>query len=310
MKRPAPPAILLASFVLRLRATTRALRQQRRAPVGWAYLVLWLVYLCSYPIALIGVAFDVRPGFSMAWAGSILLFVQGALAVLWLVQMQGARRGGVMALVVALGAFIVETLGVATGFPFGHYRYAAILFPRLPGSVPLPVIGAWLLVVAASVGVAQRLAPGGVEQRARQMALATILGVALDLVLEPVAVHIEGYWTWYASGPYYNIPTANFLGWAALCALLAGIVLWNWHITPQVPTSVFAATSHTVARGIARRQETPPLPIPALADSMVWLYALTLAMFASIDLTHGLWAAGLGGMALVAGLAFRSRNGV
>jgi uncharacterized membrane protein len=306
MRRRVATSTAPTAFAPRLRATLQHMRQRTRTPAEWAYLVLWLLYLASYPVALIGVAFDVRPGFSMAWAGSILLFVQGALAVLWLVLSLGMRRGGVLALIVALGAFIGETVGVATGFPFGPYRYASILFPRLPGSVPLPVIGAWLLVVATSVGVARRLAPGGVEQRARQVALATILGVALDLVLEPVAVHVEGYWTWYATGPYYSIPTANFLGWAALCAMLAGVVVWQWPMTHAALTSVFApANRATPSPGTARRATVQPLPLPTLTDTMGWLYVLTLAMFASIDLTHGLWAAGIGGVALVVGVAVR-----
>jgi uncharacterized membrane protein len=309
MKRPALAAISASSVALWLGATLRGLRARRRTPIMWAYLLLWLLYLCSYPIALVGVAFNVRPGFSMAWAGSILLFVQGALAALWLVQMQGARRGGVLAGIVVLGAFVVETLGVTTGFPFGHYRYTAILFPHLPGSVPLPVLGAWLLVVATTVGVARRLAPGGREARPRQLALAAILGVALDLVLEPVAVHVEGYWTWLATGSYYAIPTTNFLGWAALCAILAAAVLWTWQAVPTEPSSVFAADStRTAARGATQRGAASPFPIPTLADSMIWLYALTLAMFAIIDLTHGLWAAGLGGATLTVLLGVRCRS--
>jgi uncharacterized membrane protein len=267
------------------------LRARPRTTVEWCYLILWVFYLVSYPIAVTGVAFDVRPGFSMAWAGSILLFVQGALAALWLVQWLGARRGGMVVLAVAAGAFVGETVGVATGFPFGPYRYTDILFPHLPGSVPLPVIGAWLLVVATSVGVAQ-----WVRQRAaghslpRTIILATVLGVALDLVLEPVAVKIEGYWVWGATGPYLGLPTSNFVGWAALCFVLCGVVLWAW------------------SRGRSRQMSATVAPLPDVAQSAVWLYGLTDAMFACIDLTHGLWVAAIIGAVTLGCLALRGAS--
>jgi uncharacterized membrane protein len=353
----------------RVWATLAALRARQRAPLAYAHLVLWLVYLGSYPIAVIGVAFDVRPGFAMAWAGSVLLFVQGALAALWLMLRLGARRGGLLALAVALGAWGGETVGVTTGLPFGPYHYTAILFPRLPGSVPLPVICAWLLVVTTAVAVARRLLP--TASRAGQLALAVILGVALDLVLEPVAVRIEHYWIWHAAGPYYGIPTTNFLGWAALCALLAGAVIlaWEggrwpsrgdggqwpsrgdggqwpsrgdggryWLEAPSARLSAWRRRSPPARTAIPTRDGgfrggTPlgavstarfsphvrfpgaiatarRLRFPALADGMLWLYLLTLGMFACIDLTHGLWAAaGVGGVT-VALLALRARENV
>jgi putative membrane protein len=267
----------------------------------------------------------VRPGFSMAWAGSILLFVQGAIAVLWLLQGMGLRRGALLAAVVAFGAFIGETVGVATGFPFGPYHYTGILFPRLPGSVPLPVVGAWLLVVATSVGVARWVAPppnplpttvergiypqqplskivrlslAGMEQERFPLSIrrwggvgggAVLLGVALDLVLDPVAVRIEGYWLWGVHGPYYGIPLSNFVGWAALCALLCGTVVLAW------------------PRGGTRCALATVAPIPELAVSAVWLYVLTDVMFTFIDLTHGLWLAAGIGAATLGCLALRWR---
>lgn len=295
--RPSPPRIA------RGLATVAHLRARQRTPTQWAYIILWLVYLIGYPIAVTGVAFDVRPGFSMAWAGSFLLFLQGMLAILWLGQTLGWRRGGLLAALIALGGFIGETVGVNTGLPFGPYTYAAILVPRLPGSVPLPVIGAWLLVIVTAVAWARRLIPdtAHLQHRARflrRLAVAVALGVALDLVLEPVAVQVEHYWTWQTSGPYYGIPTLNFVGWAALCALLTALVLAAWQ--PQGQRQV-------------QRISLPLLPavapwnIPDLARSATWLYDLTVLMFAVIDLTHGLWLAALIGGLTLAFLAVQSR---
>ena len=54
-----------------------------------------------------------------------------------------ARRWALIVFVVALA---VETLGVATGFPFGAYRYTDQFGPRL-GLVPLTIPLAWHVVV-------------------------------------------------------------------------------------------------------------------------------------------------------------------
>lgn len=263
-------------------------REQPRSLAGWIFPGLWAIYLCSYPVAVTGVAFNVRPGFSMAWAGSVLLFVQGGIAAAWFWQTMGARRGALATGIVALGAFAGETLGVATGVPFGPYHYAAILFPRLPGSTPLPVICAWLLVMAASVGTAQMLWPRA--PIVARVAIAALIGVALDLVLEPVAARVEGYWIWQATGPYYGIPTTNFVGWAALCAALAAIVFALWRPAPS-----------------ARRRATLVERGPQLAETPFWQYTLTVGMFTAIDLAHGLWVAtGIGIVSLCA-LASRFR---
>jgi len=283
--------------------------------------VLWAIYLASYPIAVAGVAFDVRPGFSLAWAGSVLLFVQGSLAALALIISMGWRRGGLLALAILVGGYFVETIGVMTGFPFGHYRYTTILFPQLPGTVPLPVVCAWLVVAVTAVATARSIAPGKTPiQRWQQIGLATAFGVGFDLVLEPVAVHVQHYWIWQSTGPYYGIPFVNFLGWAALCAVLCTLLVWagptpapDLQTAPspfsQMEREISLQTDRVNARLIS--SGASPSPFVRMGRELgggaipVWLYVLTLGMFAVIDLTHGLGYAALFGIVIGGSLALR-----
>jgi len=267
------------------------LRTMQRSPTEWAFFALWIFYLCSYPIAVTGVAFDVHPGFSMAWAGSILLFIQGIIGILWLVLQVGWRRGLLLASIGGIGGILGETLGVATGFPFGHYYYTHILFPRLPGSVPLPLAGAWLLVITSSVAIARWLVPGNGGEgigvtRIKQIAIAAVAGMGMDLVLEPVAVKVQYYWIWQQSGPYFGIPTSNFIGWGLLCAVLTGVILYFW---PQPQQTVYPMLTDW----------------PSVASSGIWMYVLTAFMFGVIDLTHGLLAAALVSITLLLTLLLR-----
>jgi len=308
---PPPPSSVIQSiprpgWTQRLPESVWRWGWQSRTPLGWVYLVIWMFYIVSYPIAVTGVAFDVHPGFSMAWAGSILLFVQGILAIIALLIALGLRRGGALALLIALGGYAGEALGVATGFPFGPYGYAHILFPQLPGSVPLPVVAAWLLVVVTATVVARWWFPDryGADLwriRLRQIALATLFGAGLDLVLEPVAVHVQYYWVWFATGPYYGIPTTNFIGWAVLCALLAAALVCVWPLPPR-PAKVPSRSR--------RKKIVPPRTMPpvwSIVPAPVWLYAMTVLMFGIIDLTHGLVVASVIGGGILVALALRWR---
>jgi uncharacterized membrane protein len=294
--------------------------EMQRSAKGLLHL-LWLIYLASYPIAVAGVAFDVRPGFSLAWAGSVLLFVQATLAALALSTSMDWRRGGMVALAVLVGGYIVETIGVTTGFPFGRYRYTEILFPRLPGSVPLPVVCAWLAVAVTAVATARSLIPGRTTARRWQhIGLATVLGVGLDLVLEPVAVHVQHYWIWHTTGPYYGIPTENFLGWSVLCAALSTLLVWGWKpagetapegLMPQGPPVRTSPDDHNFRQTGERRRSSifwptaPQARFQPPSFSATMLYVLTAGMFAVIDLTHGLGYAALIGMVIGGALALR-----
>ncbi len=116
-------------------------------------------------------------------------------------------------LIVVPAAFVVETIGVWTGFPFGSYRYSDRFGPML-GVVPLTIPLAWHVVVTNGLFLARDLAP-----RAPRPATALLTGLfcaGYDFVLEPFATEVKHYWTW-AGG---RIPLQNYAAWFVLSALL------------------------------------------------------------------------------------------
>lgn len=107
------------------------------------------------------------------------------------------------ALTAVLVGFFVEVLGVATGVIFGHYAYGPALGPHLL-NVP-PVIGLnWLMLTYCAGSVCNRL-PLPVWLKT---AVAATLLVALDVFIEPVAVHFD-FWTWFGQ----PVPMLNYAGW-------------------------------------------------------------------------------------------------
>jgi uncharacterized membrane protein len=120
-----------------------------------------------------------------------------------------ARAAGEALPVATAGAvgFGAELVGVATGRPFGHYRYSGRLGPRL-GGVPLLAAGAWAMLARPAWVTAGLLT----RRRARRAAVAAGALTAWDVCLDPRMVR-EGYWSWPGGGRYEGVPVSNFAGW-------------------------------------------------------------------------------------------------
>ncbi len=249
------------------------------------FVALGYIFCVAYPLAVIGIAFDVKPPFSLAWAGSALLFLEGMLLILAAMLLFGWLRGLFAGLLVIVLSYLVETIGVNSGFPFGIYRYTQVLLPHLPGGVPLAVMFAWTLIVFGSYAwvsdTAQKPTESGIKRHLRlgPLLLGGLLAMLLDLEIEPVATYLEHYWQWFAPGHinYYGVPLANFAAWFVIACLLLLMV------------NMILADAHSM-RLRASKQEKLALLAPRM------LFALSLFMFGLIDLTHGYYLAVVPGL--------------
>lgn len=236
------------------------------------FLVLCGIFCIAYPIAVIGVAFNVNPPFSLAWAASALLFLEGTLLLFALVFIYGWVRALLVGVVIVGLSYLVEATGVTTGFPFGAYRYTDVLFPRLPAGVPLAVMFAWIVIVLGVYGILRIDKP---KPGLADLALGAVLAMLLDFEIEPVAARLERYWLWLSPGSnnYYGVPFVNFAAW--LVVAFALLVLINSILSPAIPS-----------------QKLRPY---AAVLVLRFMFAASVFMFALTDLTHGYyWAAVLG----------------
>jgi len=270
----------------------------RRSALG-----LFCLYIVAFPGSTLTVALDRVPAWG-AWIGAALLFVQGAAVLCWLAATYG-RRGVLAAALVFLLAWGVEHVGVATGFPFGAYRYTAVLRPQLPGVVPLAIPLAWLMVTvgAAECGrlifdtrshsEGQRESGG---MRFKHLAQTATLVLLLDVQLETVATAINGYWVWLDHGPYYDVPTANFVAWWLIGLAMAALVAAVLRGEPG-PNQVGNPLGSTV-----RSLQSTFQRLPAA------LYILNTLMFSAINLARGYALAGLVGLVVLLVAAARLRT--
>jgi uncharacterized membrane protein len=132
------------------------------------------------------------------------------------------RRAVPLLVITTLGGLAVEALGVATGFPFGHYAYGAALGPKLLG-VPLVIPLAWTWMAWPAWIVAGRITGDG---RLRPL----VAGVGLaswDLFLDPQMV-AEHYWRWSDPHPALpgvpDVPLSNYLGWLVVAIVMMSLL--------------------------------------------------------------------------------------
>jgi Carotenoid biosynthesis protein len=131
-----------------------------------------------------------------------------ALAFLHARRALGAGRAAVEILALVAYGYALERVAIAV---FASHVYSSS-WRLAPGGVPLAVAATWAAVITSAMALAARLAGPSAPERA---AVAALLGVSLDLLMEPVAA-ARGLWSWTPPGPWLDVPIGNFVGWSVI----------------------------------------------------------------------------------------------
>lgn len=177
---------------------------------------VWLAAMVALPIGRWVAGPDALPPTLAAGVAAQVVLVVGVLALAW-----GRRRALAAAAVVAGGGWLVEAVGVRTGWPFGSYAYTGLLRPSL-GGVPVLVPLSWLMMLPCAWAVAAAVAGDGPQRRLARVGHSALAFTAWDLFLDPQMVG-WGVWRWRSPGAYFGIPLQNFAGWIAVAALLTAV---------------------------------------------------------------------------------------
>jgi putative membrane protein len=216
--------------------------------------------------ALFAFRFPDLPGASIGSYISTFLIALPSIVALF--RYLGPRRATLSLLALSLFAYAIESLGVATGFPYGRFFYGDALGPTVAGLVPflLPLSYAPLVVgaVAAAWGGGSRLL---------HVAYAALLLVWMDAVLDPGATSL-GFWVWPGGGAYYSVPPSNFAGWLLSGTLATALLLTTgrWSKTPMPALLDSAAISTAFWTAVAAFSG---LIVPALLGAVLFAYLLT-----------------------------------
>lgn len=137
----------------------------------------------------------------------------------------GTRKTGVAVGVLALYAYVIEYVGIHTGYPYGEFQYVVDLGPRV-GGVPLGLPVFFIPLVANAYLLCLLLLGDRAESGPVRLLTVIAAVLAMDLVLDPGAVAI-GFWEYNLAGVslvYYGVPWTNYAGWV-LSATVAVVLL-------------------------------------------------------------------------------------
>ena len=182
------------------------------------------------PLAAVAVLAEVGyplahgPARAALTVGAVVVFC--AASVGHAVVTRGWPVGAALVAVFAVGGWLTDVAGVATGVPFGRYSYGGSLGPAALG-VPVVIGLAWCMAAWPAYVAAQRL--GGRIPRPARVLLAAVALASWDLFLDPQMV-AEGHWTWQYPAPALPgvaaVPLTNYAGWLlAALALMAAFEL-------------------------------------------------------------------------------------
>jgi uncharacterized membrane protein len=129
-------------------------------------------------------------------------------------------------------AWLAEFSSTRTGIPFGLYHYTGATRGQelYIANVPFMDALSFTFLAYASFSLARAVLAGRRPSRATQALVAGALMMALDVVIDPLAVLGDRWFLgrifYYPSGGvYFGVPLSNFAGWFCVGALGVGAYL-------------------------------------------------------------------------------------
>ena len=145
----------------------------------------------------------------LAWLNMILC------AVMLFINAEKYEMEFWMLLGIFIGGYVIEAIGVKTGYLFGNYEYDTALGTKLL-SVPLTIGLNWYCIVVISVSLVRRMKA---DKWLRALSAAAF-GTGMDYLIEPVAIHYN-FWHWNGTG----IPVYSHICWFAFLFIFSLVYL-------------------------------------------------------------------------------------
>ena len=171
-------------------------------------LSLWVLVLAYFIVSILAVSISAPVGF-------IGVFVTFLFVVLHGSRFYGWKNIFVFIAITFAISWILESLSIATGIPFGFYYYTGI---GKIGEVPWIIMPAYLGTGYLSWIISHIfLSNYGQKVKGKEILLipliASFIMVMWDLCMDPILSTIKGEWVWINVGYYFGVPLTNFIGW-------------------------------------------------------------------------------------------------
>jgi putative membrane protein len=178
------------------------------SPRGIAFGIVLAIYLAL----VVGFAWNPTPlAQALAAIGILAACLHAAFSYGWKDAL------GLFSICVVI-TFIMENIGAATGFPFGHYHFE--VGPDLPhvGVIPIIVGPLWFGMGYFSWIVAGTLLGSAAlqDRKIQLIALPIVAAFVMtqwDVVMDPPESTISKAWIWHDGGAHFGVPLSNYFGW-------------------------------------------------------------------------------------------------
>ena len=136
-------------------------------------------------------------------------------AVLVLINEPKSNRSILLFLTIFLLGYVIELIGIQTGWLFGDYSYQPAMGPLFM-STPIIIGATWYAVVVGAANIARKIKASIIGRSL----LAGLFAAFLDFFIEKVAI-AYGLWNWELG----FVPFYNYLCWFIFSVLFAFIYL-------------------------------------------------------------------------------------
>ena len=136
-------------------------------------------------------------------------------AILVLIAEESRSKSLLVFAFILFFGYLIELIGVQTGYLFGQYEYQTAMGPLLFGT-PLIIGATWYATVAGAANISRFVKAPILAQSI----LAGCLAVMMDVLIEQVAISY-GLWSWVGG----DIPFYNYVCWFIFGTIFAFIYL-------------------------------------------------------------------------------------
>jgi len=173
----------------------------------------------------------VYPWIHLPDGGNILFTLVFVLfSVVHCAALEGGKRTAIFFLASAVVTYMLEEVGVRTGWVFGAYHYSDMLGPKL-GHVPVLIPLGWFMMIYPAWMVGRALMQGlNTKSLPGIAALAAISATVMtgwDVVMDP-GMAADKNWIWENGGAYFGVPRHNYLGWLVTTFVVYVIAGFIW----------------------------------------------------------------------------------
>jgi len=195
--------------------------------------LLWKIFfllLIVTGVEVVGNIFGINPMKNLLFH-LIFLSVPVILLVFHAIYTLSPLRGFLLIFLSSVTGFVMEYFGLKFGTVFGGtyvYQPQLMLY-----TVPVAVIFYWVVFIYTGYSLTTSFLYWFKKDKPNFKAkniwwllwlvpLDGLFVMAIDLFMDPISVK-AGYWSWAQGGPYFGIPTGNFVGWFLVAIIATGL---------------------------------------------------------------------------------------